>query len=144
MATQRGVFVAAVCWLGLAAPLGAQPAPRLDLHGDPLPPGALARLGTLRWRQDTGITALAYSPDGKVLATAAGKEVHLWATADGKPLQKIAAAASALAFSRDGKKLAVAHNVIGARKTFQGEVKSGWRGTVRVFDVQTAAEVVKL
>ena len=34
---------------------------------DPLPPGALLRLGTLRFRCDTEVRDLVYSPDGCLL-----------------------------------------------------------------------------
>jgi WD40 repeat protein len=46
---------------------------RLDLQGDPLPPFALARLGTVRWRHGgTTIDSLALSRDGGVVFAAGG------------------------------------------------------------------------
>ena len=45
--------------------------PRTDLYGDPLPPGAAMRLGTVRFRKATFISHLVYSPDGQFVVTAA-------------------------------------------------------------------------
>jgi WD40 repeat protein len=53
----------------LATSQAQPPAPRLDADGDPLPPGALYRLGTKTWRQPGGNqTPIAWSADGKRVA----------------------------------------------------------------------------
>src|SRR5712671_2879051 len=45
--------------------------PRLDADGSPLPPGAIARLGTLRFRSGDFLQGICLMPDGKTLATVA-------------------------------------------------------------------------
>jgi WD40 repeat protein len=63
-----------------------------DLHGDPLPAGALARLGTTRWRHGANITFIAYGADGKTLFTAGqDNTVRLWDLATGKEIRRFAA-----------------------------------------------------
>src|SRR6266851_3887923 len=56
-----------------------------DLYGDPLPPGAIARIGTVRFRHGTWIEALAYSPDGRTIA-AGDKDgyIRMWEARTGK------------------------------------------------------------
>lgn len=73
--------------LGVAA---APPVPRLDAYGDPLPRGAVARLGTVRFRQrmDHGPAQLAYSPDGKTLLAVGHDGMRLWDVASGLPVAR--------------------------------------------------------
>jgi WD40 repeat protein len=69
-----------------------------------------AGTGKPLWRRDAHegeILAVAVSPDGSVLATAAIGDVRLWETAGGKPAGQLPCrpGASALAFTPDGKTL---------------------------------------
>jgi WD40 repeat protein len=72
-----------------AAARGDAPAPGTDAAGDPLPAGALARLGTARFRGQF-FTGLALSPDGKQVAfTETRGSVRLVDTATGKTLRML-------------------------------------------------------
>lgn len=97
----------------------AKPA-RFDTLGDPLPDGAVARLGTLRMRLTGTATGLAVSPDGKIIAAAGpgDQTIKLWDTTTGKEIWRLQVDpnrwAVALAFSPDGKWLAVGSSIGGA------------------------------
>jgi WD40 repeat protein len=85
--------------------------PRTDLHGDPLPSGAIARLGTERLRPGRDTWGLAFSGDGKVLASAhRDPHIEMWDAATGKHLGRLTAPNGAaivcLAYSPAGKHLA--------------------------------------
>jgi mono/diheme cytochrome c family protein/sugar lactone lactonase YvrE len=98
------------------------------------------------YRQPVPITALAFSPDGKVLAASGYREVTLWDPADGKLIGRIPRLAErtcSIAFSPDGKSLAVAGGAPGR----SGEVRLCDVATLtagkvldRIADVMLAAE----
>jgi WD40 repeat protein len=98
-------------------PAGAEGA-RQDFYGDPLPRHALARLGTVRFRPLTDVWAMDLSADGKWIATGTfpgsmHNEVEVWDAATGKKVASMLAGTNniiCLAFSPDGKQLAVSHD----------------------------------
>jgi RNA polymerase sigma factor (sigma-70 family) len=82
---------------------------RTDRYGDPLPPWALARMGTIRFRHGGAVSGLAFSPDGRTIGSGSfDRTVRLWEAATGKELrrfQMFQGFAEEVAFAPDGKKL---------------------------------------
>jgi WD40 repeat protein len=92
--------------------------PRVDHFGDALPPGAIARLGTVRWRHGDGASFVSFLPGGKeVLSVGRDDFVRFWDAATGKEVRQFRigpenrggnpVAAAGAALSNDGKVLAV-------------------------------------
>jgi RNA polymerase sigma factor (sigma-70 family) len=113
-----------------------QPALRVDLHNDPLPAGALARLGTLRFRHGNDVRFASYCDQGKQLLTVTSSEgqhegryqgvCRLWDAATGRELRQFRIGdefGAMAALSPDGKALAViGHN---SRALFLWETATG-------------------
>jgi RNA polymerase sigma factor (sigma-70 family) len=110
----------------------------LDPDAGPLPADAVARIGSPRLRHAGKVTGLAYSPDGKWLASTstdpADATARLWEAATGKEQQRIKITAggqgrpdsvAAIGFSADGRQFLVA------------DVK-----LFRAFDIATGQEVI--
>jgi WD40 repeat protein len=65
----------------------SQGLPKLDLHGDPLPPGATVRLGTIAYRHRFEMPSLAFRPGGKIVAVPDGNHINAWELTTGKITQ---------------------------------------------------------
>ena len=103
--------------------------PPVDLFGDPLPDGAMARLGTVRFRQGITIRSIAFAPDGKTLASTGGGgagSLCLWNPTDGKAIYRLQGRIQFLAYSPDSKTLATTGDKL------------------RLFDVATGKQLLTL
>jgi WD40 repeat protein len=140
-----------LCWaviLLLGGRAHAEP-PRTDRLGDPLPKGAIARLGTMRLRHDGRVTSVAFAPDGKTLASASvDGTIRIWETATGRELRCLRRRQNPIlggnyfpnvAYSPDGKLLASAGTcegvvlwdaATGIELSWLDETRMEWHGAI--------------
>jgi WD40 repeat protein len=110
----RTAVLLASCLLLTTPAFGQRAGPKIDFYGDPLPPGAVVRLGTKRLQTKGGF---GWTPDGKSLATLRGGTVSFWDLEDGHCRETLLVPIGADPFytygnkfvlSRDGQKLVCA------------------------------------
>jgi RNA polymerase sigma factor (sigma-70 family) len=91
-------------------PADAPPSPAagVDLSGDPLPAGSVARLGAARFQNGSLVNHIAYTPDGRTLVTVGWDGVvRVWEADTGRELRAIGGHdIRSLAVSPDGRTLA--------------------------------------
>src|SRR4051794_23796037 len=63
---------------------------RTDLHGDPLPEGAVARLGSVRLRHAGGVRQVVYTPDGMRLISLGEQDnlLRVWSASTGQLIRE--------------------------------------------------------
>ncbi len=103
---------------------------RTDLYGDPLPAGAVARLGTLRWRVGlTNFTSVSMSRDGAIAALQRENYgVSLWDATTGKEVTWFNPDPSmaAVRFAPDGKTLFIAKRQPDGKPGLDGDQEFLW------------------
>jgi WD40 repeat protein len=137
---------AIVLALAFTADATQQPPVPADLYGDALPEGAVARLGTVRWRHGGMTTFAAFLPDGKtVISASVDSTIRVWEYPSGKELRRfgppaannpmiglrppgLAGAGLPVALSKDGKAIAASFD----------------RVEVRLYEVATGKELAAL
>src|SRR5262249_18266022 len=114
---------------------------RTDALGDPLPPGAVLRIGTLRRQHQGPVGGIALSPDGKLVASYSSSDgcLRVWSAATGKELRRLGVPnyggffhRKNIVFSPDGTLLAASVSI-----EFQGT-------PLRLWDVRTGKVVADL
>jgi WD40 repeat protein len=140
-------FCLLLCTLAALAPARAADPPRADVYGDPLPDGALARLGTVRWRAGNTVATTAFLPDGKsVLTVSLDYFVQVWDRDTGKELRHFDAAGEAPANPNLPRVVFLNANGTNAIVSRDGKFLAcpGRDGAVRLWDLAAGKEVCRV
>jgi RNA polymerase sigma factor (sigma-70 family) len=102
---------------------------RTDRFRDPLPPEAIARIGTVRFRHGRPVTSLGFTPDGKQLLSGGEDGVRVWDAVTGKEVHHIAGESTRgrlrSSFSADGTRVATFEPLSQTRPVHVWEVRTG-------------------
>lgn len=134
------------------APQAADQANPADQYGDPLPQGALARMGTLRWRHGGSVYFVGFTAEGKQLVTASADGLfRVWDLANGKEVRKFGkgvvqagAGGNAQIMVNGGVAMAMPLQMIrGVDLTADGKVLgiANQDGTIQLYDVEQGKEL---
>jgi WD40 repeat protein len=110
----RGGVAGIILLLGtLSAARGADVSLRHDNQGEPIPAGAVQRLGTSRLRVEGNVVSLAISRDQRMIASSdTADNIVVWEVKSGKLIRRFdrVVRSAGLAFSPDGKRLVAANH----------------------------------
>jgi WD40 repeat protein len=113
----------------------------VDRYGDPLPPGAVVRLGTVRYRFAN--TAAAFLADGKTVVSPQGNgssTILLWDARTGRAVREIDTGQFVIGGGY-GSYFSRARSRIAFTGSITDPLKPGWRFAIRVYDAATGKEV---
>jgi WD40 repeat protein len=123
---------------------------KTDVHGDPLPEGARARMGTLRWRHPTTINFVGFTAQNKHVVTACADEYfRVWDAETGKEIRKFGKPANVM-MPKGGQFLMrrgvrVVSYGMGSNVLLSADgkvlVETGLDGIVRLWDVAGGKEI---
>jgi RNA polymerase sigma factor (sigma-70 family) len=107
---------------------------QVDLVGDPLPEGAIARMGSMRFRHGNTVSSLTFLDEGNGLLASDWSGIYIWDAKSGRQLKRIGPEFQtqfrSCSLSADGKRMAITEH---SRHTIQvWEVESS--KLIRQFD----------
>jgi WD40 repeat protein len=130
-------------WLVLTGLSGqstwADDLPSADALADPLPAGAVCRLGTSRLRHPGGVSSAVFTPDGKWLVTGGRQRaVCVWDVASGKLVRELTFFTPTSQWARHGWRTAVAVSPDG------GLLAGGTGGAIQLWDLKRGRTLQQL